>query len=196
MSEWRVARGFGGKYIVSDNGVVKNIVTGKIIKASASPHGYITVKMDRPNLSRKNAFVHRVVAEAFIPNPQNKTQVNHKDGNKANNCVSNLEWVTPSENQQHAYKVLGRRGALKGKTGKMNANSIPVYQYDLDGNFVRAWDAVSDAARALGCNPCQILNQMAGRIITCHGFLWSYEKAEHIDNSRVKERKTHKRWGL
>lgn len=196
MTEWKLANGFGGKYMVSDKGDVKNIITGKLLVASVNPYGYLTVKMDRPNLPRKNMFVHRAVAETFIPNPENKSQVNHKDGNKANNCVENLEWVTPAENQRHAYRVLGRCSSLKGKLGKDNGNSIPVYQYDLDGNFVRSWDAVSDAARALGCNPCQIINQMAGRIITCHGFLWSYEKADHIDNSRVRERKTHKYWGL
>lgn len=196
MEKWAIANGFGGKYLVSTNGDIKNIVTGKMLKPSKSPTGYLFCKMDRPNLPKKNMFVHRAVAETFIPNPHNKTQVNHKDGNKANNCVENLEWVTPQENTLHAYRVLGRHGSLKGKTGKLNKNSIPVYQYDLDGNFLKSWDAVSDAARFLNCNPCQIINQMAGRIVTCHGFLWSYEKKEHIDNSRVKERRTHKKWGL
>ena len=78
----------------------------------------------------------------------------------------------------------------------MNKNSMPVCQYDLDGKFVKKWPAVSDAARAMNCNPSQILNQMAGRIVTCHGYLWSYEKMERIDNSRVKQRKTHKQCGL
>lgn len=196
MDEWAIIEGFGERYIVSTRGEIKNAKSEKVLKPSVSPTGYLFCRLCRPNLPPKNMFVHRAVAETFIANPKNKTQVNHKDGNKANNSVNNLEWVTPSENTLHSFRVLGRAGSLKEKFGKSNGNSRPVYQYDLNGNFVQSWDAVSDAARAIGCSPCQIINQMAGRIVTCHGFLWSYEKDDHMDNSRVKGRKTHKRWGL
>lgn len=196
MTTWAIAVGYYGKYEVSSDGRIRNIITGKILIPSVSKTGYLFVNLDRPDLPRKNAFVHRLVAEAFIPNPQNKSQVNHKDGDKTNNRTENLEWVTPAENVRHSYSVLGKKPSMEGKTGGLNRNSIPVYQYDLDGKFVKSWDGISAAARAVGCNPSQIINQIAGRIVTCHGFLWSYEEAEHIDDARVKQRKTHKHWGL
>ena len=194
---WKSVVGFEKTYEVSNLGNVRNINNPTTIrKLSRAKSGYLFVRLSIAKQNSKNCFVHRLVAEAFIPNPLHKTQVNHKDGNKGNNRVENLEWVTPAENMRHAYDVLGRHSSLKGKTGKDNANSIPVFQYNLDGDFIKGWDCVSDAARAIKCNPCQIINQLSGRIVTCHGFLWSYEKHEHIDNSRVKNRKTHKNWGL
>ena len=192
MSEWACVNGFCGKYIVYRTGKIKNVVTGHVLTPSVDKRGYYFVKLDRENLTRKNMFVHRIVAESFIPNPERKTQVNHKDGDKSNNCVENLEWATPAENIRHSYTVLGRSGSLKGKSGKLNANSIPVYQYGLDGQFIKSWDSVSDAARAIKCNPSQIINQISGRTITCHGYLWSYKKCEYIDNSKVIFKKTHK----
>lgn len=85
MTTWAIAVGYYGKYEVSSDGRIRNIITGKILIPSVSKTGYLFVKLDRPDLPRKNAFVHRLVAEAFIPNPQNKSQVNHKDGDKTNN---------------------------------------------------------------------------------------------------------------
>ncbi|QEM43271.1 HNH endonuclease [Bacillus phage Chotacabras] len=92
----------GGNYIVSTYGNVKNATAGNDLSLQVSPHGYNRAMLHNGK-NRKNVFVHRLVALAFIPNPDNKPQVNHKDGNKLNNKVSNLEWVTPSENIQHAY---------------------------------------------------------------------------------------------
>lgn len=196
MHEWAVIDGYNGKYEINRFGVIKNTITGKILVPSTSKTGYQFVKLNRPDSTRKNALVHRLVAEVFIQNPLKKPQVNHIDGNKRNNCVDNLEWVTPSENIKHSFSTLGKTSPMQGRKGILNKNSVPIYQYDLDGNFVKKWPAVSDAAKALNCNPSQIINQMAGRIVTCHGYLWSYEKTERIDNSRVKQRKTHKQWGI
>lgn len=196
MEKWIAAIGYDGKYEISNYGNVRNTVTGKYLKPSISKTGYYFVKLDRAGAPRKNAFIHRLVAENFILPVNGKFQVNHKDGDKSNNCVENLEWVTPAENIQHSFSALGKKSALKGKTGAENKNSRPVCQYTLDGDFVRQWPGVSDAARNVGCSPAQILNVIAGRIATCHGYIWAYEKSDRIDNSRVKNRKTHKRWGL
>lgn len=196
MQYWKRVSGCSEKYEVSTDGEIRNIVTNKVLHPSVAKTGYLFVKLDRPNKPRKNMFVHRLVAETFVPNPEKKTQVNHKDGNKQNNCVDNLEWVTPSENIRHSFQFLGKQSSLKGVTGEQNKNSIPVCQYSLNGDFICQWPAVSEAARGIGCNPCQIINVISGRTATCHGYFWAYEKADRIDVSRVKNRKTHKRYGL
>lgn len=102
-TEWRKIKNADG-YSVSNQGEVRNDVTGHILTPYGSKGLYVGVQLGRRNYHR----VHRIVAETFIPNPENKPQVNHKDGNKRNNRADNLEWVTPSENQRHRFAVLGK----------------------------------------------------------------------------------------
>lgn len=89
-------------YMILDMGFVYNRKTKMLLKNSINFDGYNHVTLYH-NGNRYRKLVHRLVAEAFIPNPENKPEVNHKDGNKTNNDISNLEWVTHSENIQHAY---------------------------------------------------------------------------------------------
>lgn len=101
---WKTINGFTD-YKVSNYGKVKSLKykKEKILKLSISSCKYYFVGLWK-NGVRINCKIHRLVTTAFIPNPENKPQVNHKDGNKQNNCVNNLEWVTCSENHLHAYK--------------------------------------------------------------------------------------------
>ena len=102
VTEWKTAEGYGVE--VSTDGEVRNPRTGNILRQRKSRKGYMTVAV-RPDgkWSKSKCFrVHREVAKAFIPNPNNKPQVNHIDGNKTNNKATNLEWMTHKENQQHA----------------------------------------------------------------------------------------------
>lgn len=111
MSEiWKDVEGYEGKYQVSNWGRVRN-KKGEIIKPYLNHKGYEKVSLSNGINSRTNKHrVHRLVAQAFIPNPENYPQVNHKDGNKHNNSVSNLEWCTNLQNAQHA--ALLRRGVI------------------------------------------------------------------------------------
>ncbi len=113
---WKDVKGYEGLYKVSNLGRVRSIeryvrsdrnpktglrlIKPKILKAWDNGNGYMVVTIS-VNKKRKNKYVHRLVAEAFIPNPENKPQVNHIDNNRSNNIISNLEWCTASENSIH-----------------------------------------------------------------------------------------------
>lgn len=108
---WRPIKGYDDLYEISNFGRVKSLpkIRGRGVSQERilKPHivnGYVMVTLCKNNKTF-NASVHRLIAEAFIPNPDNKPQINHIDGNKSNNNIDNLEWCTPSENMIHAYKM-------------------------------------------------------------------------------------------
>ena len=113
--EWKPVQGYQGLYEVSDHGVVRSLdravslpngktkkITGKIIAPKRHSQGYRFVSLSQGGAT-KNKYIHRLVATAFIANPLGLAEVNHISGNKADNCVENLQWVTHKENVQHAY---------------------------------------------------------------------------------------------
>lgn len=101
--EWRDCYIYGERYEVSNSGFVRNKKTNRILRQQVDKKGYMRVRLCL-NCVKVTAKVHRLVAIAFLSNPNMKPQVNHIDTNKKNNCVSNLEWATNSENQLHAYR--------------------------------------------------------------------------------------------
>lgn len=114
---WKPVKGFEGIYEVSNIGRVHHISTQRIKKASVTKNGYNYVALWKNN-KHKHMLLHRLIAIAFIPNPLKKSQVNHKDGNKLNNALENLEWVTHQENGVHAYKTgLTRKPPGNNKRG-------------------------------------------------------------------------------
>lgn len=108
-------------YIVLSNGNIIGKRFNKPLNASFCKEGYQQVKLCFDK-SEKNVLVHRLVAEAFIPNPENKPEVNHKDGDKTHNYIENLEWVTREENIQHAFR-LGLKKALSGEDHPLSTNT-------------------------------------------------------------------------
>jgi hypothetical protein len=135
---WKDVVGYEGIYQVSSFGGVKRLsrkvnhcngkqwlLNEKQLKQSFDFDGYLHLSLTKDKI-RKNYFVHRLIAISFIPNSENKIQVNHIDGCKSNNFISNLEWATLSENRQHAYRTGLQKGAIgnKQKSSKLNNEKV------------------------------------------------------------------------
>ena len=143
---WRKVKGYEGLYEVSSTGQVRSIgrntTRGKMLSPAKIESGLQVVLRDKGR--DKNYLIHRLVAEAFIPNTENKKTVNHIDGNRYNNSLSNLEWATHSENIKHSHEVLDREYQAYGEN---NANSLTVSQYDKKGRLWGVYGSVNEAAR-------------------------------------------------
>ena len=147
---------FENNYSVSNKGNVKNNKTNKFITGDKNSVGYR--RITTPN---KRYFIHRLVAEMFIPNPNNKPIVNHKDGNKLNNNVENLEWVTRSENDLHAFNLNFRKAVNKRKVAKLSE----------DGIILEIFNSITEAEIVYGKNICEACK---GNRKHANGYKWKY----------------------
>ena len=143
---WRPVVEYEGLYMVSNWGRVKSMNYNhsgkeKILKPGKDKNGYLKVGLCK-NGKVKTFYVHKLVAEAFLLNPNNLPCINHKDENKQNNSVNNLEWCSYSYNIN--FGTRNKRMAKKNTNGK---RSKSVLQYDLEGNFVREWESTAECGR-------------------------------------------------
>lgn len=149
--------------------------TVKWLKPDTKPNGYQTVTLVK-NKVKQRFLLHRLVAISYIENPQNKPYVNHLDGNKQNNCVSNLEWCTGSENEQHSYTVLNKQASKHclGKTGYESHRGKEVGQYTLEDELIATYGSGADAARSVGCSQTSISAVCTGKRTNYKGYIWKY----------------------
>jgi hypothetical protein len=113
-------------YSISKDGIIYSNKSKKVLKCLKHNHGYCRIALINDDGKSYSKYVHRLVAETYLPNPENKPQVNHIDGNRNNHKLSNLEWVTQSENDLHSFRKLNRNGSFLGKFGSKHPTSIKV----------------------------------------------------------------------
>ena len=163
---WKKIEGYS-RYSVNEVGDVRNDRTGRILRWGQDKRwGYYNICLYDDSGKKRGRWIHRLVAEAFIPNPDNLPQVNHKDENKANNSVENLEWCTASYNSNY--------GTHNTKIGR--ALSKRVYQYE-DGELVGWYDSTKLAGRFLGISPSKISDCCRGKKKKAGGYKWTYDAA-------------------
>ena len=185
MEDWRDIPEYSGLYQISSYGNVRSctrtkwngkkdiLAKGRLLQPWEANGGYKCVYLCR-NGSKRLYKIHRLVAIVFIPNTESKPEVNHKDGNRGNNHVSNLEWCTKSENNQHSYTVLNRISPMRGKTGVKCVLSKRIAQYDLSGGFIKVWDSMMDAQRELGISASNISACCRGKFASMGGYKWKF----------------------
>ena len=162
---WLPVVGYEGLYEVSNLGNVKSLKFGKtrVLKPVFTSVGYLQVGLWK-NRKRQMKQVHRLVAEAFIPNQKALPQVNHKDECKTNNAVSNLEWCTCKYNINH-----GTRNARVAA-----AKSKPVQQLSFDGSLITTWPSTHEAWRQTGVKQGNICSCCNGKLHSTGGYKWQY----------------------
>lgn len=172
---WSPVLGFEGLYEVSSLGQIRN-QKGEILKQGIKRTPCTCYKV--VHLWKDGAYytkyVHRLIAEAFIPNPDNLPMINHKDEDGTNNLICNLEWCTREYNVN--YGTAKERRAKK-ICGRESEKRKPVLQYDLNGNFVARHNSVADAANSTGCSTNEISKVCLGRRKTAKGFVWKHATA-------------------
>lgn len=176
MEVWKDVVGYEGLYQVSNLGRIKSLPKRKgkgngyikgeeVLTARVENYGYARVVLSKDG-TKKKYQVHRLVAEAFVPNPDNKNQVNHINCNKADNRAVNLEWCSGSENTIHAY----RNGLVMLPTRKVG-------QYNLCGTLVRVFDSITEAERETKVRRGNIWSCCTGKRAKAGNYIWKYEDA-------------------
>lgn len=186
--KWLPVKGYEQSYMISSYGRIKTIdrvltfsdgrvreYKSRIIRTHRINQHYYVASLSQ-NQRRLMKDVHRLVAEAFIPNPNGFNEVNHKDENKTNNCVNNLEWCTAEYNSNY--------GTCKNRIG--DSNSRPILKYDLEGNFIREYKSMSEAERIEGINHASICICCNGRVSYQGSSIWIYKGDENTIQGRVQ----------
>ncbi len=178
QEKWLPVSGYEGLYEVSDTGRIRSLFRyKKELKPCHSTNGYLYVQLFKGKKG-KNHFIHRLVANAFIENPDGKPFVNHKDETRTNNCVDNLEWVTNVENCRYGTAIERRvrhtdySSRCIDHTNQIKAVSKPIDQYDKSGSFIRRWNSASECSRATGMSVSGIRRVVNGNRNSIFGYVF------------------------
>lgn len=174
---WKDIKGWPN-YKISSKGTVINKLTGHKLKPCVNSSGYTNVVLSVNKIKKTFSF-HRLLAQHFLDNPDNKTQINHINGIKTDNRLGNIEWCTGSENMFHAYRSRLQKPSDKQKIAtamycKQNY-SKPVIQKTINGVIVRRFASASEAALETGFCQTHISSVCRGKVKTCHKFIFEYE---------------------
>lgn len=192
---WKDIKGFENLYQINEKGEVFSLKTRRLLKPQIGTHGYlvITLRRDGKNIGRQ---IHRMIAEAFIPNPENKPCIDHINAIRTDNRIDNLRWCTYKENnnnpifkkrvsEKHIGMKLSKESIRKRQETKLqngkrinrslnNGKSKEVIQYDKDMNEITRFPSLMEVFRALGFHPSNIGNCCNGRKKSAYGFFWNF----------------------
>lgn len=168
--EWKDVKGYEGRYKVSSFGNVYSYYVDRNLSIAANKTGYKYVVLKKDG-KQKHMQVHRLVAEAFIPNPKNLPIINHKDINVSNNHVDNLEWCDYHYNNTYDNAQL-KRGEVLSKH---------VYAYDKNGDLVHEYNSTNEAGMVLNIGSQSVSWCCLGKLKTYKGLVWSYNKLSKQD---------------
>lgn len=194
---WKDVKGYEKIYQVSNLGRIKHLEEHKkmyqykankmvdmvkkerILSSKNNKNKYVTITLSKEG-KKEGKTLHRLVAEAFIPNPKNKLQINHINGIKTDNRVENLEWCSPSENIKHAFKIGLKKVSKKqmeqisklGKYGKKRCRKVR--QLTLEGELIKEWNSFTDIYNTYGYSWENIGSCCRGEYKKAYGFKWEY----------------------
>lgn len=181
--EWRSVKGYDGRYLVSNTGLIYSKMSNKVLKPNKMSNGYLSVELFKDGKS-KRLLIHRIVAEAFIDNPESLPIVNHKDEDRTNNSVDNLEWCTQKYNANYGNALEKKKRNRTVSDAVKNSlllgsksRQISVLQFTKSGEFLKRFNSAVEAGRILKINAshigetCKQIRKSAG------GFCWQYERS-------------------
>lgn len=174
MEIWKDIKDYEGLYQVSNYGRVRSIGNGytwktvRILKQTKQKNGYMFVTLYKEG-KQKHSYIHRLVAEVFVPNPYNLPQINHKDEDKSNNNFNNLEWCTSKYNNNYNNHNTNLSESLSKQ---------PIMQYTLNGEFLKEWCSSMEIERVKNFSHSNIIAccRNKKRYKSAYGYLWKYKK--------------------